>query len=232
LVELTGKIGMNWTCWPRWCGSLIVVCLLSTAIVGFALLYAFHGRKSAPVPEPADSTELVWDIPAVLSPRTHSAGEVRLKDDAQVIGVTAQGRGRAYLLQALVSPEHHVVNDLIGQVPITVTYCNMTDSVRVFTDSRLGQPLDLAVGGWTGHHTGRGLAACMLLRTRENWFRQDDVEPVGDEAVTFPYKQAPFVRTSWKKWRTAHPDTDVYTGDSYFGLPDRHSTSRVTRKAG
>ena len=93
-------------------------------------------------------------------------------------------------------PLTHVINDVVGQVPVTVSYCNRTDCVRVFTtgdDSH--QPLDVGVGGFAD---GK-----MLLHLAHRNFRQDSRE--------IPLPSLEFERTTWKSWKTAHPDTDVCT---------------------
>lgn len=56
-------------------------------------------------------------------------------DGDRVIGVTLNGESRAYQLKIL--QWHEVANDVLGGVPIAVTYSPLTDSVLVF-DRRVG----------------------------------------------------------------------------------------------
>lgn len=70
-------------------------------------------------------------IPALTSPKlvdVKAAGWLRPKD--RVAGVVHAGQARAYPLRILVW--HEVVNDTIGDQPVTVTYCPLCDSVAVF----------------------------------------------------------------------------------------------------
>src|SRR5262245_25715745 len=54
------------------------------------------------------------------------AAAAKLDDDDVVIGVVAAGRARAYLLRAMDGgPENHIVNDLVGGAPVSVTYCDL-----------------------------------------------------------------------------------------------------------
>lgn len=106
--------------------------------------------------------------------------------------------------------ERHVVNDLLGRLPVTVTYCDRTDCVAVFTGPGGGLPLAVAVGGWAGHYDEGGL----LLRVGAALYRQDTGAPWGDDSgAPFPYARAECERTTWGHWREEHPDTDVYVGE-------------------
>jgi hypothetical protein len=139
-----------------------------------------------------------------------------LRDNAEVIGVSAAGRHRAYVLQALLRPDSHVVNDLLDNVPFTVTYCDLSDCVRVFTAPQRGRPLDIAVGGSDAQQAKK-----MLLRIGSTRYWQDTGLPLKDNAsAPFPYVKTHFERTTWGKWRKAHPDTDVYVGKEPFPTND------------
>jgi len=159
---------------------------------------------------PARSPYDLADLPPVQQPPALSAAAVRLADDAEVIGVAAGGRHRAYALDAFVYwTKRHVVNDVVGGVPITVTHCDLTECTRVFTAPDRDGPLDVSVGGWGGRFEESGL----LLRVGSTRYRQTTGEPLKDGDPPFPYAPAEYVRTTWKRWREAHPDTDVYVGE-------------------
>lgn len=67
-----------------------------------------------------------------------------------MIGVTAGGKHRAYVVRAFDDkPIWHVVNDLLGGVPVTVTSCDRCDCVRTVTGREPGIVLDVSVAGWT-----------------------------------------------------------------------------------
>jgi hypothetical protein len=154
-------------------------------------------------------------FPAFQRPATVPAAEAALPDDAEVVGVEASGQSRAYALEALCPPERHVVNDVLGGRPLTVSYCDMTDCVAVFTDPNGNAPLEIAPGGWQGRSVPGGYEGSMLLRIGSSWYRQDSGQPLANHAdAPFPYPKADFVRTTWKEWRQAHPSADVYVGDS------------------
>lgn len=154
-------------------------------------------------------------------PRLRPAAEAGLPDDAEVVGVEAGGRSRAYVLGALAPPDRHVLNDRLGGLPVTVTYCPRDGCLRVFTGPKGGGPLAVSVGGWDG----RSDPGSMLLRVADERYRQDKGLRLGREPAPFPYPTHEFVRTTWRRWREAHPDTDVHVGASPAGEyppPDRH----------
>jgi hypothetical protein len=166
-------------------------------------------RPADEAPDPAGTDIVLEDLPGIRQPPALPAGAAHLRDNTEVIGVAAAGRHRAYVIDALVRREQHVVNDQLGGAPVTVTYCDRTDCARVFTDARGGGPLDVASGGWVGRYE----EGCMLLRVGSDRYRQDTGLPLAKDAPPFPLARAEFVRTTWKEWREAHPDTDVYVGE-------------------
>lgn len=132
--------------------------------------------------------------------------EVDLENEEPVIGVSVGGRHRAYVVEAVNGsweellaagdePTGQVVNDLLGGVPITVTYCARNGRCRVFRGES-SQPLRLAVQDNTDGE--------MTLRWNGQTFEQTDPQ--------LPLQNHPFELTTWKDWTTAHPDTDVYLG--------------------
>jgi len=147
----------------------------------------------------------------VREPNAVSAGDARIPDDSKVIGVSVGSVHRAYLIEAFTMPQEfhvdtatpdeirtlgrHVVNDLISGVPISVTHCDDTSCSRVFVGDG-SESLDVAVVGWRD-----GEMELQLLR---EFFLQDDT-------VT-PLQDHPFQITSWGRWKSDHPDTDIYVG--------------------
>jgi hypothetical protein len=150
------------------------------------------------------------DEPGVQGPAARPAEAARLPDADEVIGVSAGGRHRAYSIAALLPGDRHVVNDTLGGVPVTVVFWEQTNCARVFTDPTGREPLDIGVGGYIG---GYDLGS-MLVAVGPNHYRLDSGQPVEEGAPPFPYPRADFQRTTWKRWREAHPNTDVYVGDT------------------
>jgi hypothetical protein len=54
------------------------------------------------------------------SPTFVSAAEVKLDKDEKVIAIAVNGAARAYPIRSI--SYHHIVNDVVGGVPIVATY--------------------------------------------------------------------------------------------------------------
>jgi hypothetical protein len=139
-----------------------------------------------------------------------------VEDDTPVIGVTLGDQHRAYLLADLWWPDRHVLNDQVGEVPLSVTFCNLSNCVRAFTADTRGQPLDLASGGRHPHKARK-----MVLRVGGRTFEQETGEPLdGDTRRPFPYQPVAAVRTTWGQWRADHPKTELRAnGQLYPATP-------------
>lgn len=150
---------------------------------------------------------MILDAGAVRLPPAIAATVADLPDSEEVVGVNADGRFRSYRLAAMgQSPALHVVNDRIGTIPVSVTYCDLRNCIAVFIGVG-GDPLDLREGGLFG---GR-----MLLRVGESRYLQETLEPpTPSGAPQFPYAAHSWERTTWGAWRRTHPRTDVYIGET------------------
>jgi hypothetical protein len=141
------------------------------------------------------------DAPGIPQPPALPASEATLNDGEQVIGVAAGGRSRAYSVPSLSrGPASHIINDVLGGVPVTVTHCDVTGCTRVFTADTHGEPLKLAQGGLQGG---------MVLKLAGRSYRQDTGAPLDEfGGAGLPYRRLPAEETTWGEWRHSHPDTD------------------------
>lgn len=144
--------------------------------------------------------------PGIRLPPMHPAASAHLHDDDEVLGVVVGGKARAYSLEALSGGlTRHVVNDLVGGQPVSVAYCDIDDCARVYSGPPGQEPLD--VGVLTKLKVG------LALRVGEADYAQETGERLGNgPGGHIPLPELEYVRTTWRKWREAHPDTDVYEG--------------------
>ena len=106
-------------------------------------------------------------IPPIDDPRvtTPERADGWLGDQEPVIAVELNGEARAYPLQILTW--HEIVNDFLGEVPVTVTFCPLCNSALVF-DRRLdGSVYDFGVSGKL-----RNSDLIMWDRQTESWWQQ------------------------------------------------------------
>jgi hypothetical protein len=169
--------------------------VLSAAIGGIVLFIVFNNR---------DTRKLDRRQSTFVAPESILQSGI-LDDKAPIIGVSVDGEHRAYALKSLMQPDTHVVNDFVGSKPVTVTFCDVDDCVQVFTAPNQSQPLEIKVGG-----SNRLRPTKMLLKIGSNYFWQDTLKPLGDDPPIFPFATIDYVRTTWGKWREAHPNSDLF----------------------
>jgi hypothetical protein len=177
--------------------------MIAAAIYGYGRVLSSltQNAVSSPaetVPQPSWSK---IETPVVVQPSTVPAASAGLGEDEEVIG----GRSRAYSLKALRNPRFHIVNDLIGGVPVSVTYCDLTDCTQVYTGPG-DAPLQIAQAGLLD----RG----MVIRIGGVYYEHRTgraIEPSAS-APPLPYEPSPWTRTTWGEWKRRHPATDVYRG--------------------
>jgi hypothetical protein len=186
----------------RYSGPLL---LFLGGVILIALVPFFAADRSVPSapatsPPPAEYRMLTY--PGARKPPAVPAIASGLGDAEQVVGVIVHGRPRAYALKALGGlPQNHVVNDLVGGTPVTVTYCDIDRCVKAFTGPG-SDPLDVNVGGYHNDE--------MVIRFRGGAYGQKSGTSVlPNDPGRLPLEPADYQLTTWKKWLDAHPDTDV-----------------------
>ncbi len=105
-------------------------------------------------------------IPSIDDPAFQTVAEVSgMSETEPVIGLVVNGDARAYPLKILIW--HEIVNDTVGGVPVTVTYCPLCNSAIVFERTVDGRVLDF---GTTGKLRNSDLV--MYDRQTESWWQQ------------------------------------------------------------
>jgi hypothetical protein len=146
-------------------------------------------------------------IPALSDPRAVAASEGEWDDDEAVIGVALGGEARAYPLTVLVW--HELVNDLVGGVPLLVSYCPLCGTGIVFDRRVDGVVRSFGVSGLL-------YRSDLLLYDRET---ESLWSQISAEAVTGPAEGGrlallPSRMLPWKLWRERHPETTVLTTET------------------
>jgi hypothetical protein len=149
-------------------------------------------------------------IPSIDAPTFTSVREADSFLEARepvVEFVGANGEARAYPLQILIW--HEIVNDTVGDVPVTVTFCPLCNTTIVF-DRRLdGRVLDFGVSG-----NLRNSDLVMYDRQTETWWQQfGGVGVVGDLAGK-ELTKLPAEIVAWEDFKREHPDGRVLSRDT------------------
>ena len=164
-------------------------------------------------------------IPAVDSPTFESVSnaDAWLEDVEPIIRVQLNGEAKAYPIQILMW--HEITNDVVGGIPVTVTFCPLCNTGLAFQRTVDGVVLDF---GTTGRLRFSNLI--MYDRQTETWWQQATGEGIAgvQTGAMLEFVQAPVI--SWGQFKEAHPDGLVmsretgyirsYGNNPYIGYDD------------
>ena len=137
-------------------------------------------------------------IPAIDEPEFAPVAEGTLPDNEPVIGLVLNGDARAYPLRVLIW--HEIVNDVVGGVPVAVTYAPLGNTALVF-NRRLGDRV-LEFGS-TGKLRHSGLI--MYDRSTESWWQQFSGEAIVGELTGARFVMVPARLESFAGFRQRAP---------------------------
>jgi hypothetical protein len=149
-------------------------------------------------------------IPSIDDPKFISIQEADkyLEDSDLVLGLNINGDVRAYPLQILVW--HEIVNDKLGGVPITVTYCPLCFTNQVFNRTlENGQILEF---GTSGKLYNSNLV--MYDRTTKSLWSQAMSQAIVGKLAGVKLERIPFDVAYWKEWKQLYPDSKVLSTDT------------------
>jgi thiol-disulfide isomerase/thioredoxin len=158
-------------------------------------------------------------IPAIDEPKFVSVEEADewLKPQEPVVLVQARPERsrrvgddtRAYPIQIFMW--HEIVNDTIGGVPVTVTYCPLCNTGIAFERTLDGQVLDF---GTTGRLRFSNLV--MYDRQTESWWQQATGEAIVGEFTGRQLTFVPASMISWADFEAAYPDGKVLSRETGY----------------
>ncbi len=139
-------------------------------------------------------------IPALSDPSFISVSEEsRIGDREPVMAVEIDGEvPRAYPIRYLTW--HEIVNDVIGEVPVAVTFCPLCNSGLVFDRRVNGELRSFGVSGKL-----RNSDMVMFDRETESWWQQAIGEGIVGVHTGDNLLQLPAWMESWEEFRTRNP---------------------------
>lgn len=193
----------------------IAMAILFVGLLGGTILWQMRPREVVNKPNGLGNStgflSMSGPPSAVRMPRVRRPAETTLADDTAVVGVIVAGKPRAYNLGVFRWPNFCVVNDLINDIPITVTYDEAGKKIGVYTDRYRGSPLELENGGHISTD-GKGGELRMMLNLKEVFYLQASGEPADKSDPTIKKLSTyPFEQMSWKEWKETYPNTEIYT---------------------
>ncbi len=169
-----------------------------------------HVLKAVAAANPRDA------IPPIYNPQYTTAGKVKhLADHEKVIGVVLNSQAHAYPIKIL--DRHEIVNDVIGKIPIAVTYCPLCGSALAFNRTIEGRTYTFGVSGYLYQSD-----LLMWDRETESFWSQ-----ITGTAVVGPMTDARLEMivasvTTWGRWRAEHADSKVLVGPYTAGRYARY----------
>lgn len=168
-------------------------------------------------------------IPAIDKPRfeTVAAADKWLRPQEPVALFEHNGDSRAYPLQILTW--HEIVNDTVGGLPATITFCPLCNTTITFDRRLEGKVLDF---GTTGKLRFSDLV--MYDRQTESWWQQATAEAIVGDLTGKRLTVLPSQVVSWDTFRQSFPQGKVlsrntghvrpYGQNPYVGYDDINST--------
>ena len=141
-------------------------------------------------------------IPSIDDPEFVRAAEAELPGNEPVIGLIVGAEARAYPLRILIW--HEIVNDVIGGVPVAVTYSPLTNTGIVF-ERRVGDRV--LEFGTTGKLRYSDLV--MYDRTTESWWQQFLGEAIVGELTGTRLAMLPARLESFARFKERAPEGEV-----------------------
>ena len=152
-------------------------------------------------------------IPAVDAPRFVAVEDADFLEDREpVIELVLDGDAHAYPIQILIW--HEIVNDVVADVPVAVTFCPLCNTAIVFDRRVDGQTLDF---GTTGNLRNSDLV--MYDRQTESWWQQFGGEALVGDLTGVELEQLPSRIVPWADFRREHSGGRVLSLETGFSRP-------------
>ncbi|MCY4261534.1 MAG: DUF3179 domain-containing protein [Rhodobacteraceae bacterium] len=149
-------------------------------------------------------------IPAILDPAFIAAYQAEgMHDDEAVMTLELPGESpRAYPLRYLIW--HEIINDVIGGVPVAVTWCPLCNSGIIFDRRHAGDTLSFGVSGNLRHSD-----MIMYDHQTESWWQQALGMSVVGALTGAELRQLPGWIEPWRHFRDRNPHGQVMAAPNY-----------------
>lgn len=209
-----------------WCSAIvaafIAVQLSAAEKNGFTLddaLVPVHEIRSGGPPRDG--------IPALDTPDVLAAGEAGyLDDDDRVLGISINGRARAYPIR--IMNYHEIVNDVVGGEFVVITYCPLCGTGVAFDPGIDGRLYSFGVSGLLYNSD-----VLMYDRQTESLWSQIMKTAITGDMKGTELTAIPLAHTTWGNWLRLYPQTEVlsdrtgyrrnYRQDPYAGYDRRRA---------
>jgi hypothetical protein len=116
---------------------------------------------------------------------------------------------RAYPLQILMW--HEIVNDVVNDIPVLITFCPLCNTAVAFERAIDGQVLDFGTTGRLRHSN-----LIMYDRQTESWWQQATGEAIIGALTGQQLRLLPAMIVSWQEFQRAYPTGRVLSRDTGY----------------
>ena len=142
-------------------------------------------------------------IPSIDKPQfIPVAEEDSIPDREPVVSLVINGDARAYPLRIMMW--HEIANDVVGGVPVAVTYCPLCNAAIVFDATVDGVARDFGTTGKLRHSD-----LVMYDRQSETWWQQFSGKGIIGKHAGDKLTMVPSRLDSWGRFKAEHPDGKV-----------------------
>jgi hypothetical protein len=176
---------------------------------------ALRDRQAPGLPEPLVDLERIRPggpppdgIPPIDTPRFLRVPDVGFLEDTEaVLAIEVDGDARAYPIQIMMW--HELVNDTIGGVPITMSFCPLCNSALAYDRRAEDRILDFGTSGSLYNS-----ALVMYDRQTESLWSHFTAKAIVGTLTGTTLDIVPVATVSWSDFRDAHPDGLVLSRDT------------------
>ena len=142
-------------------------------------------------------------IPSIDDPKFDTVQTTPFSADEIVIGVVVNGEAKAYPFG--IMNWHEIVNDSLGGMNITVSYCPLCDTIVVFNR-----------GNSTYGVSGKLYQSCLIMydRADDTLYSQPWAMGVVGEKVNVSLEKVHAVKTTLGNWLNQHPNSQILSTET------------------
>ena len=168
-------------------------------------------KHSVPLSEISSGGPPRDGIPPIDQPRFETVDQANrwLKAREPVIHLAIGSDVRAYPLQILTW--HEIVNDEVGGVPVTITFCPLCNTAIAFDRRLEGRTLDFGTSGNLRHSD-----LVMWDRQTESWWQQITGEAIVGELTGRQLQMLPATIVAWEAFARQFPHGRVLSRETGF----------------
>ena len=150
-------------------------------------------------------------IPSIDKPKFVTVPEADkwIQDHELVLGIIYKNVTRVYPLQILVW--HEIVNDVIADDPILITYCPLCGSGIAFESKIDGEEVEFGTSGKLYNSN----LVMYDRKTNSYWTQIDGLAIVGELTGT-RLKAVSIDTVVWRDWKKAHPESEVLSQNTGY----------------